>query len=238
MSLINFKALVKKVNLKPKGVKEIVLEITDSALDGQMERLSGMIDTRVDVELEAQIITYSVKVETRTSKPVIEYQVDETGIVKQVEKTHEQIEADLGLPAEKIKTEDKHEQLDVDIFNSFMLEGFGPQYDDLPYNFEDIVKKRLDGDTFNKIGKDYGLNSIEMLQKLTDYQKRVAPLAQKWWEWKEEQGDVKVEKEPPETPEDNTEEEESAKEEPAAEEKTDSQFDEIEDFGDDEEEAS
>jgi hypothetical protein len=236
MSLINFKALVKKVNLKPKGVKEIVLEITDSALDGQMERLSGMIDTKVDVELEAQIINYSIKVETRTSRPVVEYQVDETGIVKPIEKTHEQLEADLGLPAEKIKTEDKQEQLDVDIFNSFMLEGFGPQYEDLPYNFEDIVKKRLDGDTFNKIGKEYGLNSIEMLQVLTDYQKRVAPLAQKWWEWKEEQGEAKVVKAENEAPESS--EEVPEKEDPETAETSDSQFDEIEDFGDDDEEEA
>ena len=38
MSYVDFKALVKKINLKPKGVKEIVLEVSDSALKGHLDK--------------------------------------------------------------------------------------------------------------------------------------------------------------------------------------------------------
>jgi len=46
MSYVDFKALVKKINLKPKGVKEIVLEVSDSALKGHLDRLAEMIEEK------------------------------------------------------------------------------------------------------------------------------------------------------------------------------------------------
>ncbi|PEF60242.1 2-methylcitrate dehydratase, partial [Bacillus cereus] len=44
MAYIECKPVLKKVNLKPDGKKEIVLEVTDSSLQGKLDSLSEMID--------------------------------------------------------------------------------------------------------------------------------------------------------------------------------------------------
>ncbi|MGG1662988.1 hypothetical protein [Brevibacillus sp. NRS-1366] len=41
MSYMGFKPLVKKVNMKPKGIVEIVLETTISDLNGKVEALGS-----------------------------------------------------------------------------------------------------------------------------------------------------------------------------------------------------
>jgi hypothetical protein len=140
MSFVDFKALVKKVNLKPKGVKEIVLEVSDAGLDGKLDKLSEMIDTKVNVQLESTVVGYHVTVDAHTNKPVIEYTVDERGVVTEVKPTHEQLEADLDLPALEVETKELYKEIDLEVVDDFIMEGMAPRYDDLPYDFESILK--------------------------------------------------------------------------------------------------
>ena len=61
MSYIEFKPTLKKVNLKPDGKKEIVLEVTDSSLKGKLDALSDLIDTKVLIALESMQVSFNVK---------------------------------------------------------------------------------------------------------------------------------------------------------------------------------
>ena len=94
MAYIEFKPVLKKVNLKPDGKKEIVLEVTDSSLQGKLDSLSEMIDAKVFVWLESMQVNFNVTINAKTNEPVTQYEVDEKGMVQEVKSTFEQIEAD------------------------------------------------------------------------------------------------------------------------------------------------
>jgi len=186
MSFVDFKALVKKVNLKPKGVKEIVLEINDTGLDGKLNKLSEMIDQKVEVNLDSLVVNYNVTINAKTNKPVTEYKVDDKGIVSEVQPTHEQLEADLSLPPEKVKTRTEEEQMDREIVDNFILSGLSPNYTDLPYDFANIVKRKLEGESYYKLANELGISSGKIVEYVDEYRKRVAASALAWHEWKEE----------------------------------------------------
>jgi len=187
MSFVDFKALVKKVNLKPKGVKEIVLEVSDTGLDGKLDRLSEMIDCKVDVELESRVVNFNVTINARTNKPVTEYKVDEKGVVHEVKPEYEQVEADLGLPEEKVETIEEEKQADREIVDQFIMSGMSPNFDDLPYDFANIVKRKLEGESYLKLANELDISSGKIVELVNEYRKRVAPLAIKWNEWREKQ---------------------------------------------------
>jgi len=188
MSFVDFKALVKKVNLKPKGVKEIVLEVSDAGLAGKLDKLSDMIDTKVSVELESTVVGYRIKVEAHTNKPIIEYTVDERGVVTEVKPTHEQLEADLDLPAAEVETKDLYKEIDLEVVDDFIMEGMSPGYEDLPYDFESILKRiNQEGESIVTIAKELELHPNRLRNIIDTYRQRVAPLAEKWNEWREKQ---------------------------------------------------
>jgi hypothetical protein len=184
MSFVDFKAVVKKINLKPKGVKEIVLEVSDTGLDGKLDRLSEMIDCKVDVELESRVVNFNVTINARTNKPIREYKVDERGVVHEVKPEYEQVEADLGLPEEKIETVEEEKQAEREIVDEFIISGMSPNYDDLPYDFANIVKRKLEGESYLKLANELGISSGKIVDLVDEYRKRVAPLAIKWDEWR------------------------------------------------------
>jgi hypothetical protein len=186
MSYVDFKALVKKVNLKPKGVKEIVLEISGTGLDGKLDKLSEMIDHKAEVQLESMIVNYSVQLDVKTNKPITEYKVDDKGVVQEVKNESDQIEADLGIPEKKPKTIEETKEVDRKPIDDFILEGMAPNYDDLPDDFANIVKRRLEGESYSKLATELEISSGQVVDMIDDFRKRVAPLAQAWAEWKEE----------------------------------------------------
>lgn len=185
MSYANFKALVKKVNLKPKGVQEIVLEVSGDELKGQLEYLASMVDNHAQVELESMIVNYNVTVNAATREPLIEYKVDEQGVVQEVKKP-KQLELE-GLPKEKIETEEETVQLEREAIDQFILNDMAPEYDDFPKNFSSIVKRRLEGESYSRLANELDMNSGKIVEEIDAYRKRIAPLAQKWWEWKQDQ---------------------------------------------------
>lgn len=81
MAYIEFKGLVKKVNLKPKGVTEIVLELPTRDLGQNVQDLSEMIDKEVETQLESEVIQFNVQFNASTNRPLKNYTVDQTGIV-------------------------------------------------------------------------------------------------------------------------------------------------------------
>ena len=121
MAYIEFKPVLKKVNLKPDGKKEIVLEVTDSSLQGKLDSLSEMIDAKVFVWLESMQVNFNVTINAKTNEPVTQYEVDEKGMVQEVKSTFEQIEADLDIPQEKIQTREEKEQAEREVIDALSL---------------------------------------------------------------------------------------------------------------------
>ncbi|MED2753581.1 2-methylcitrate dehydratase [Bacillus thuringiensis] len=210
MAYIEFKPVLKKVNLKPDGKKEIVLEVTDSSLQGKLDSLSEMIDAKVFVSLESMQVNFNVTINAKTNEPVTQYEVDEKGMVQEVKSTFEQMEADLDIPKEKMQTREEKEQADREMIDAFIISGLAPNFEGMPNKLPDIVKRRLEGESYLKLANELNMSSGQIIEVIDEYRKRVAPLAIKWHEWKEQQPETKEEPKSGEKPEETAETEEGA----------------------------
>ncbi|PFS62543.1 2-methylcitrate dehydratase [Bacillus cereus] len=190
MSYIEFKPTLKKVNLKPDGKKEIVLEVTDLSLRGKLDVLSEMIDTKVFISLESMQVNFNVTVNAKTNEPLTQYEVDDKGVVKEVKASFEQLEADFDISEEKIPTREEKEQADREIVDAFIISGLAPGLDDLPHDFAYIVKRKLEGESYLKLANELKISNVKLIEMIDDYRARIAPMAIKWHEWKENQPDV------------------------------------------------
>ncbi|MCU5346268.1 2-methylcitrate dehydratase [Bacillus cereus] len=208
MSYIEFKPTLKKVNLKADGKKEIVLEVTDSSLNGKLDALSEMIDIKVAVSLESLIVNYNVLFNAKTNKPLTEYEVDDKGVVQEVKQGYEQMEADFDIPEEKMPTREEKEQADRETVDAFIISGLAPGLDDLPHDFAYIVKRKLEGESYLKLANELKISNVKLIEMIDDYRARIAPMAIKWHEWKEKQPDVAEQPKAEEKPKEETETEE------------------------------
>ncbi|TCW53693.1 hypothetical protein EC917_110113 [Bacillus thuringiensis] len=204
MSYIEFKPTLKKVNLKPDGKKEIVLEVTDSSLRGKLDVLSEMIDTKVFISLESMQVNFNVTVNAKTNEPLTQYEVDDKGVVKEVKATFEQLEADFDIPEEKMPTREEKEQADREIVDTFIISGLAPGLDDLPHDFAYIVKRKLEGESYLKLANELKISNVKLIEMIDDYRARIAPMAIKWHEWKEKQPDVAEQPKAEEKPKEET----------------------------------
>lgn len=209
MSYIEFKPTLKKVNLKPDGKKEIVLEVTDSSLRGKLDVLSEMIDTKVFISLESMQVNFNVTLNAKTNEPLTQYEVDDKGVVKEVKASFEQLEADFDIPEEKIPTREEKEQADREIVDAFIISGLAPGLDDLPHDFAYIVKRKLEGESYLKLANELKISNVKLIEMIDDYRARIAPMAIKWHEWKEKQPDVAEQPKAEEKPKEETETEEA-----------------------------
>lgn len=185
MAYIEFRPIVKKVNLKKDGVQEIVLEVSNGSLKEKIDALARMIDTNISVALENEYVPYTIRVEKETEKPMIQYKVDDHGIVREVKDEQEQMELDLGLPAELIPTDEKKKLGSREIIDQFIASGLAPTYDDLPLDFFKIMKMHLEKDmSYLRIASELNISDGRLVNDLDEYRKRLAPLAEPWYKWK------------------------------------------------------
>ncbi|WP_025092883.1 hypothetical protein [Bacillus safensis] len=194
MSFVNFDGSVKKVNHKPKGVTELVLEISTKDLGNSIQNLAEMIDNDVCVEIESDVVRYNVQINAHTERPIVNYQVDQSGVVHiaEPEPEPEQLEAELGLPVEKPQIEEKPMEIKREVVDQFIQEGMAPEQEGFPENMADIVKRRIEGESYRKLASELEMSSGAIVDLINDYRATVAPLAEKWWDWKEDQANEAV----------------------------------------------
>ncbi|MDX5484879.1 hypothetical protein NJE56_07935 [Bacillus pumilus] len=187
MSFINFDGKVKKMNHKPKGITELVLEVPTKELGNRIQNLAEMIDKDVKVEIESDIVRYNVQINANTERPIVNYEVDQSGVVHIAKPESEQLEAELGLPEEKPKIEEKPMEIKREVVDQFIIEGMAPEQEGFPENMADIVKRRIEGESYSKLATELEMSSGAVVDLINDYRAAVAPLAEKWWDWKEDQ---------------------------------------------------
>lgn len=186
MAFFNFKPTLKTVNLKGDGDIEIKLLVPGHEMRGRIEMLHEMIGEKVEAEFASTVVSYNVQINTRTSKPVTQYRVDDKGVVHEVKPEEgEQVEMELGLPPEKLKIEDKPNSIELQVIVDFILESLAPEYEDLLYDFHIIHDRLSKGEAYSRIATDLGISSGKLTDLTEEYRRRVAPLAAKWNEWRE-----------------------------------------------------
>ena len=55
------------------------------------------------------------------------------------------------------------------------------------------MKRRLEGESYLKLANELNMSSGQIIEVIDEYRKRVAPLAIKWHEWKEQRPETKEE---------------------------------------------
>lgn len=156
MPYMEFNGEVKKVVNKQSGEKEITLVVPREQLRGKLDSLDDILGGKAAITFDSLIVNYNIEINTKTNEPLKKYQVDDKGIVHEVKPEGEQLKADLGLPKAKIPTKEEREKVEREIVDEFILSGMAPSYDDLPYDFADIVKCRLEGETYMKLASELG----------------------------------------------------------------------------------
>lgn len=104
----------------------------------------------------------------------------------------EQLEAELGLPAEKPQIEEKPMEIKREVVDQFIQEGMALEQEGFPENMADIVKRRIEGESYRKLASELEMSSGAIVDLINDYRAAVAPLAEKWWDWKEDQANEAV----------------------------------------------
>lgn len=184
MSYINFKGIVKKINLKSADETEITISIPAEELDGQYNTLQSMLELKVIGGLDSQIITYKVMKNALTGKPLTKYVVDNTGLVSVAQPEGEQLSMDLGLPAEKVEIKAEPVQIDLEVIQEFILSGLAPSFDDLDHDFIEITLRLSEGETYLKLAAEADMGVGVFVVMVDEYRRRVAPMAASWDEWR------------------------------------------------------
>lgn len=179
----NFKGTLKKVNIKPKGVQEIVIQINGDELDGQLEAIASMVDLKVGIELDAAVVVFKREINTITNLPLSQYIVQQNGIVEV--KQPEQLELE-GMPEEKIETLEEEVVIDREVIDEFVLSGMSPDYEGYHKNLVDILQRRIAGESYRLLANEYELSTNELVEQIKLYRMQVAPLAEAWHKWKQE----------------------------------------------------
>ena len=105
-----------------------------------------------------------------------------------MEPAAEQIEADLGLPKEKVKTVEEKQEIELSVVDEFISSGLAPQFEtEFAYDIPQVIKRKNDGETYMKIANELNISSGTIVDLVNQYRARVAPLAEKWKEWKDSQ---------------------------------------------------
>lgn len=50
-----------------------------------------------------------------------------------------------------------------------------------------MAKRRIEGESYQKIANDYVMYEENLIDLINEYRKEVAPYAQAWWDWKQDQ---------------------------------------------------
>ena len=188
MAFVNIQAVIKKFDANKKGVQQIVLEVYGDELAEQCQQLFKMVGREVQVELDSQIVDYKVEINVQTNEPTVQYRVDETGIVHEMkEVVAEQQELDLGVPEKKAKTKQEEKTVPLNEIDEFIKAGLAPQYDDKLANVHEWAARRAEGESYLTISKDLSMSSGKVAELIDEYRARIAPLAEAWMKWKEQQ---------------------------------------------------
>lgn len=186
----NLKAKLLKVDLRKGGKKVFVFETNVRMSAGELEAINEMIDQEVLLGLDSQVISYSIRKNAKTDQPIINYKVNDSGVVEEVKPEGEQAEMDLGLPKEKTPVKEESAEIPRGIVEEFINASLAPRYEDMEYDFEAIINRHAEGDSYLRIASDLGLSSGKLAELLEEYFRRVAPLAAKWNEWREGQQQI------------------------------------------------
>ncbi|WP_239646687.1 helix-turn-helix domain containing protein [Bacillus zhangzhouensis] len=62
-----------------------------------------------------------------------------------------------------------------------------PEQKEFPKDMTDVVKHHIEGESYRKLATELEMSSSAIVDLINDYRAAVAPLAETWWDWKQDQ---------------------------------------------------
>ena len=191
----NFEAYLKKIGSGKGDSIEVVLEI-ENPKDQEILNLMRLRKTYVFVAVGDTQLSFELDTQADEETPTTPYTVDGSGMVEV--KSNEasenvqdsETEAQEDQPQEEATPESEGEQeasqqedapqVEPKTINEFILSGQAPTFEDLPYNFIDIVTRREAGERSMDIATSLDLTSGKWSKIWKDYTGRIASAARDW----------------------------------------------------------
>jgi|GEM_PF-5307605 len=191
----NFEAYLKKIGSGKGDSIEMVLEI-ENPKDQVILNLMRLRKTYVFVAIGDNQLSFELDGQTDEETPNTPYTVDGSGMVEvkpnevlenvqdsetetKEDKPQEEATPELEGEQEASQQEDTP-QVEPKIINEFILSGQAPTFEDLPYNFIDIVTRREAGERSMDIATSLDLTSGKWSKIWKDYKGRIASAARDW----------------------------------------------------------
>ncbi|AYK08887.1 hypothetical protein [Brevibacillus laterosporus] len=195
MDNAHFEAYVKKIAFGKDDKVEINLEMRRFN-DQDIVNLIRFRDTDVFVTLGDTQLSFELNTQADEGTPNTPYTVDGSGMVEvKSNEASENVqdsesEAQGDQPQEEATPEIEGEQeasqqedtpqVEPKTINEFILSGQAPTFEDLPYNFIDIVTRREAGERSMDIAASLDLTSGKWSKIWKDYKGRIASAARDW----------------------------------------------------------
>lgn len=190
-----FEAYVKKVAFGKDDKVEILLEI-ENLNDEETMSLVRIRYTDVFVAIGDTQLSFDLDTQTDEETNQTAYTVDPSGVVEvksdEVSETAQDSETETledqpqeGATPEididqEASQQDDIPQVEPKVINEFILSGQAPTFEDLPYNFIDIVTRREAGERSMDIAASLDLTPSKWSKIWKDYKSRIAPAARDW----------------------------------------------------------
>lgn len=195
MDNTKFEAYFKKMTLGKDGKKEVVLEIIEISPDALYD-LTELHDTELSVWIGNTQMSFNLNTQTDEEANQTAYTVDSSGVVDvksneasdnvqdsetEVQEDQPQEEATPEIEGEQEASQQEDTpQVEPKTINEFILSGQAPTFEDLPYNFIDIVTRREAGERSMDIAASLDLTSGKWSKIWKDYKGRIASAARDW----------------------------------------------------------
>ncbi|MED1666096.1 hypothetical protein [Brevibacillus laterosporus] len=191
----NFEAYLKKIGSGKGDSIEVVLEI-ENPKDQEILNLMRLRKTYVFVAIGDNQLSFELDTQTDEETPNTPYTVDGSGVVEvkpdeateivQDQETealedHPQDDATPEIEGDQEASQQEDTpQVEPKTINEFILSGHAPTFEDLPYNFIDIVTRREAGERSMDIASSLDLNPSKWSKIWKDYKGRIASAARDW----------------------------------------------------------
>lgn len=170
----NFEAYLKKIGSGKGDSIEVVLEI-ENPKDQEILNLMRLRKTYVFVAVGDTQLSFELDTQADEETPNTPYTVDGSGMVEVKPN-----EASENVQDSETEAQEDQSQVEPKTINEFILSGQAPTFEDLPYNFIDIVTRREAGERSMDIAASLDLTSGKWSKIWKDYKGRIASAARDW----------------------------------------------------------
>lgn len=181
---LEFKPVIKSINIASEDLTKITLEVKNGSLDGKYDTLRKLSGKTVLIAVLPEEYVYVQDYDSSTNKPVTEWIVnnDGTAEIRKTEQTQLDVDGLGNIDIKKVERKVAKELIDEYIRNATTLE--------TPLNCNinprDVILSLDKGEEFSEIADRYEMSDSSLLTEIEKARQYYAPFADYWNKHKED----------------------------------------------------